>query len=161
MQDDLDSLIDRALAGYSAVEPLTGIEGRVIERARIERAARRRKRVWWMAALAAPGLAAMVFVVPMQRPAPPPAPVARIAAPVVVRSPAPKATEAKQRVRPRPVVRQLPKRDQFPTYTPLTREERMLLSLAASNPEAWPAPLAGEIEIKPIEIAPLQVDDAH
>ncbi len=151
MRDELDSLIDGALAEYSNVEPLAGLEERVL--ARVRRA--RPSRLWWW--LAVPVAAAVATVV-MLRPAP------EIAPPVVasVVPPAPPVM-APTRARPRVVKRarpaELPKRNVFPTITPLTAEERLLVELAQSHPDELKAPaLPEEIEIKPIEIAPLSVD---
>jgi hypothetical protein len=66
MQDDLDRLIDGALSGYSNVEPLAGLEDRVLNRVRVE-ASRRRRRIWILGVLAAPALVALVLAIPWRR----------------------------------------------------------------------------------------------
>jgi hypothetical protein len=150
MRDELDSLIDGALAEYSKVEPLAGLEERVLARVRRPRRSRR----WWW--LAVPVAAVVVLLL---RPAPEVAPpvvalVAPPAPPVVAPSP------ARHRVVRRARPAELPKRNVFPTITPLTAEERLLIHVASTHPEelASPATPAGEIEIKPIEIAPLDMN---
>ena len=55
-------------------------------------------------------------------------------------------------------VRAAAKRKLFPTPAPLSDEERMLVDLAASHPDALLIRPLEQIEIKPIQIAPLQID---
>ncbi len=161
MQDDLDKLIDRTLAGYSNAEPLAGLEDRILERVRIDRAARKRRRLWWMLALAVPEVAVILFAVWMQKPAPKIQPVAHVAPPPIVQ-PAPPVVTAKAvrqpRTAPRPPRVELPKQAVFPTPSPLTPEERMLVALAQSHPQALVMNPVEQIEIEPIEIAPLPLD---
>jgi hypothetical protein len=162
MEDDLDKLIDGALAGYSNVEPLAGLEGRVLGKVRVVEAARKRRRLW---ALAIPALAALVLIAFFVRKPQQPVPVAKVMAPpapVVLAPPAPPVVVAQT---PRQVVKvrkpapspELPKRPMFPTPSALTQDERLLLSLAESHPEALPGPLPADIDIKPIQIAPLDI----
>jgi hypothetical protein len=164
MQDDLDRLIDGALSGYSNVEPLAGLEDRVLNRVRAD-ASRRRRRIWILGVLAAPALVALVLAIPWRRtPAPmavtpPPRAEVQAAAPAIVAplpAPVPKVARLHKAERT-PARRVLPKRDVFPTPTPLTREERLLLQLAASCPDALVMRPMEQIEIKPIEIAPLNI----
>jgi hypothetical protein len=158
MRDELDRLIDGALADYSAAEPLAGLEQRVLDRVRDAQRSRRRR---WrgMLAVAAPAVAAILAVVVSRRPETPPiaalppspAPPAVAMAP----PPAPVGIATPRRIAPKP--RPLPKRDVFPTPSPLTREERLLVQLAESRPEILEFKPLESIEIKPIEIAPLQI----
>ena len=154
MRDELDNLIDGALSTYSAAEPLAGLEQRVLDRVRLAEARRRRWR--WGLVMAVPAVAAAVFVILAPRPKPEPPPVAAVAPPAIVLPTGPEPIAPK----PRRIVRkpELPKRNLFPTMSPLTREERLLVQLAQSNPELLLAKPVDEIEIKPIEIAPLQID---
>jgi hypothetical protein len=155
MRDELDSLIDEGLAAYGAVEPLAGLEERVLGRAR----ASRRSRWWWLVAPVAAAAGLSVWMVRPRTPEiePPVVALAKPPAPVVV-APSREAT--------RVVVRRarqhagLPKREMFPTVALLTPEERLLMRMAESHPEELTKPVvpSGEIEIKPIEIAPLSVD---
>lgn len=162
MQDDLDKLIDRALAGYSQAEPLAGLESRVLNRVRTAKTERRRL---WRWALPVPVLAAILIAALARKPEP--VPVARIAPPpVAVESPAlpppavPRPFAARTPARtPRPSVRAgLPKRKMFPTPSQLTKEERLLVELAQSHPYELTDRPVEAIEIEPIQIAPLQID---
>jgi hypothetical protein len=155
MPDELDKLIDGALSTYSTAEPLAGLEQRILNRAR----ARRARWPWLLAAVAV--AAAILIAVQVRKPestpfvalAPPPAPVV---APVM---PARPLTPSRDRKGAVPhVARTLPKRQVFPTETPLTHEERLLVQLAESHPQELVIRPADQIEIKPIEIAPLQID---
>jgi hypothetical protein len=148
MQDELDGWVDGALASYSSAEPLAGLEQRILSRVR------RPRRWWW--GLAIPAAAAIVAVVAIPRrqtldvpmPVPPPA-VAAVEA-----RPAPPPVQ-----RHRVIAAPLPKQASFPSASPLTAEERLLLQLARNHPEELLTPaVVDEIEIKPIEIAPLQSD---
>jgi hypothetical protein len=161
MHDELDRWIDGALSTYSSAEPLAGLEQRVLDRVGLAEAARRRR--WrWTLALAIPAVAAAMFVVLAPKPAPialvaveaPPAPVVLPPEPAPVRRKAPKPRRTASKPAP-------PKRNLFPTLSPLTDEERLLVQLARSSPELLLAKPADEIEIKPIEIAPLQIGGAQ
>jgi len=164
MQDDLDKLIDGALAGYSSAEPLAGLEDRVLGRVRAVEAARKRRRLW---AAAIPALAAIVLIAFFARKPQQPVPVSKatitpapaesaqtLPPPSTVR---PQAIRQAVKIRKPAPPRELPKRPMFPTPSPLTEEERLLMAFAESHPEALPAPLPSEIEIKPIQIAPLDI----
>ncbi len=161
MQDDLDKLIDSGLAEYSNAEPLSGLDGRILGRIRVEAAARRRRRIFWLLALAIPEVAVILFAVWMQKAAPKVVPVARVSPPPIVQAPPP-VIDAKAVTRPRTAPRprrmELPKQAVFPTPSPLTPQERMLVALAESHPRALEMKPVEQIEIEPIEIAPLQVD---
>jgi hypothetical protein len=151
MQDDLDRLIDSGLAAYSSAEPLAGLEQRVLQRVRTVR-----RRRWWGLILV-PAAAALVFaLMPAKRleiaVTPPPPPVVQ-----PIREPVQTAIVAKRASRRRSV-QSSPKREFFPTLTPLTTEERALVQLARATPQQLLPPPAKELEIKPIEIAPLIPD---
>jgi hypothetical protein len=151
MQDDLDRLIDDALAGYSSAEPLAGLEQRVLRRVRTVR-----RRHWWGLALIPAAAVLVLALLPARHVdvamAPPrivePQPIG--AATVMERLP-----QAPKRHRTAPPN---PKRESFPTVSPLTPEEQALVELARTTPEQLPPPPAQELEIKPIEIAPLVPD---
>jgi hypothetical protein len=148
-RDEFDSLLDAALANYANVEPPPGMDERIV--ARLRASDRRAGFGWWRwAAVAIPVLACLVAVFayrdrpPLEPPrvawTVPPAPV--LARPVAKRV---------RLARPAP----LPRREVFPTPTPLTSEERALLALVAQSPE-----LARELltptEPKPIE--PIKIE---
>lgn len=154
MRDDLDQLIDGALTQYANPEPLAGIEQRMIGRARA--AAYRRR--WWRWGAAIP-VAAALLVVLTQRPKPAPqTPAVAIIAPAPSLPPvtAPILRQAVSR-RPRTAVA-APKRATFPTASPITDQERLLLRLAQSHPEQLLVRPPDVLEVKPIEIAPLEID---
>jgi hypothetical protein len=98
------------------------------------------------------------------KPKPQPVPVAVVAPPpaavVLPTPPAPVPSHNVDRRRParKP---ELPKRNLFPTVSPLTGEERLLVQLARSNPTLFESRPAEHLEIKPIEIAPIQIDGAQ
>jgi hypothetical protein len=161
--DELDSLIDGALVSYSDAEPLAGMERRILNRIRATEAARRRMARWWRWAIAIPALASLVALAAVMRwgrvqpvpktetaraeAAPPPARIEPLAAPAG-RIPPPRA-------QPR---RLLPKQERFPTPSPLTPEERALIALAQTHPEALQFQTVERIEIPPIAIPPLRID---
>lgn len=166
MHDDLDKLIDGALSAYSNAEPLAGLEQRVLQKVRAAEAARKRRWWWAVLALAAPALAAIFFFAPARQPRitapvaiapPPPAPVPVAPAPPSVEPPRTAAVKPRRAAPARP----LPKKPMFPTRSPLTREERLLVAVAASHPQLLMARPPDEIAIKPIEIAPLNLDGNH
>jgi hypothetical protein len=156
MRDELDSLIDGGLAAYGNVEPLAGLEERVLGRVRAQQ--RSRRWCWVLVPVAAAAAMAVVMIRPRTVDiAPPVVALTKPPAPLIV---APSRTATRVVVREAPKRTTLPKREVFPTIALLTREERLLLRLAESHPEDLARPVVpqGEIEIKPIEIAPLTID---
>src|ERR1700683_575997 len=85
--DELDSILESALASYSLGEPRAGLPVRVMARVHSENGASRRR--WWVLAVAAAALACATVVMVTQRPRPAEGPVARPAesvAPAVVKN---------------------------------------------------------------------------
>lgn len=165
-RDELDRLIDGALASYSDAEPLAGLEARVVRRARVARA-RRRIFGWGLGIGVAASIAVLVVSWREQRPIEKPVEVAR-----VTRAEEPTPTiRPMVRVRPAKRVRRpkaLPKLEQFPAPTPLTAEERGLVALVRRDPNEAQQIFADfqkradePIEIQPIEIAPLRTAGAQ
>jgi hypothetical protein len=140
----LDEMLDAALAEYGAVEPLRGLEERVLGRLRGAEA----RRPWWIwgavaTAVVAVAIAALLLERPAQRSAPPvvekqPAVTAPQAAqptapvapqPTVARAPVRHAAGDAQLARAPQLgisIPALPKRDVFPTPGPPTSEELLL-----------------------------------
>lgn len=152
MRDDarngLDQRLDAALAGYASVEPPPGMEQRILGRVRASE--ERRRFVWWRWAAAIPALAcAIALFVYRDAPTVEPPRVALVTPPAPVLSP----PVAKRASRPRPVP--LPKREVFPTPTPLSPGERALLVLVAQSPEKA-LELLTPVEPKPIE--PIKIE---
>lgn len=145
--------MDDALSGYSAAEPVAGLEERVLNRIRIAEASRRRS--WFVRwAFAFPVLASLLVAAVVLRTTPAeqrldlaPPPIA--SAPPVVR-PVPVSKRERHWSAPRPPA--------------ATEQERALLTLATCEPEALQA-LADlqkksneTLEIQAIQIAPLESD---
>lgn len=173
--DELDRMIDGALASYSGAEPLAGLEERVLNRVRVAEAERPRLRLWrWV--LVGSVLAALVVVAIVLRtqrnPAPKTNDIARVEtlAPLV-------QTPAREAPRVAPTRRgvgkvfqpkRLPKLEQFPAPAPLTAEERALLAFVERSPKDAQQAFADlqkrtneRIEIEAIQIPPLQIDGAQ
>jgi hypothetical protein len=151
MQDELDRWIDGALATYSSAEPLAGLEERILHRVR------RPRRWWWGLAIPAAAAIALAVAIPRRQTLDLPLPVPPPAVAVVEARPAPPPVQ-----RHRAIAAALPKLASFPSASPLTAEERLLLQFARSHAEELVnRPPADEIEIKPIEIAPLQSDGSE
>ena len=174
--DELDRMIDGALASYSGVEPLAGLEERVLNRVRVAETERPRLRLWrWI--LAGSVLAALLVVAIVLRtqrnPAPKTNEIARVEAHVPL-APAP-AREA-PRVAPTrlrmiakaPQPERLPKLEQFPAPAPLTAEERALVAFVGRDPKQAQQVFSDlqkhsnePIEVGAIQIPPLHQDGAE
>jgi hypothetical protein len=140
----LDEMLDAALAEYGAVEPLRGLEERVLGRLR---GAETRRRWWIWGAVATAAVAVTIGAVLLGRPAERSAPAVVEKQPAVT---APKPAQPSAPVAPQPTVARaparhaavaaqmarapqfgvstpaLPKRDVFPTPGPPTSEELLL-----------------------------------
>ena len=176
-RDQLDNMLDDALAVYSAAEPLAGLEGRMLHRARAAETPRRRPAGWVFAFVAA---AALVLVAIGMRgprnPAPKTEAVARVEIPAPVRRTAaadsPRVTpkHRRRRIAARPLASPelLPKQEQFPAPAPLTAEERVLRTFVERQPVEAQQVFAQlqkrsnePIQIEPIQIAPLLTNGAQ
>jgi hypothetical protein len=154
-QDELDRVLDKALAKYAAAEPRTGLEERVLAAVRAERA-RVPDRAWWrwsvMAALAAMVIVAVTLAWKSDRPPHPVVANHLATATPAAKAPATqagskgKANPAHLRERgairaaaPRPrsgvMMAGNPKLDQFPSPRPLSEQEKLLQAYIAQYPE--------------------------
>jgi hypothetical protein len=150
--DELDKLLDEALASYSSEEPRPGLEQRVLHHVRAAGPPRRVS--WWRWAIAIPMFAAlMLLAVTHLLKAPAIAQRAKlqpaVAAPSLASTRQPARTAAasgKPRSAPtrraHPIVatavavrRELPKGGVFPLPAPLSPEERALLDLVTRFPD--------------------------
>jgi hypothetical protein len=181
MNDEFDNILDDAMAEYRDAEPLAGVEGRVLRRL-AERT--KRRRAWWGWSLAA-GLAMALLAVAswFELRDPPYQPLPRYQASTEQASPSPHTDgnragfwnarppgypegfppgtlEQPRRASSRPASpggAHRGRRSQFPAPVPLTSEERALLALAHTDPEALRT-LPGhdqDLAIVPIAIQPL------
>jgi hypothetical protein len=157
-RDELDRLLDSALASYSDAEPLAGIEERVLRR--VARS-KRRPWLWWLAGAVPAAACLLVLLTNREAIAPPQLPVAPRAVETAQTRPEPAVVKAPPK--PRPVQRrpQVARQDQFPIAMPLTAQERGLLELAAVAPEALLVKPAVAIEIEPIQIKPLDLSGTN
>lgn len=161
--NEIDRAIDAALEQYAAVEPLDGLERRVLNRVS-EAIVSRRMGTWFGFALAVAAASLLVMIGVLRHPVPSPKKVAHVTA---ATAPAAEVREA-----PVPVVRRhphfprrLPIARQFPVPTPLSSEERALLAFVEHHPAeaekvlAEPRrPVSEPLNIDPIEIKPLPSD---
>ena len=156
-QDELDRLLDVALAKYAVAEPRVGLEERVLANLRAEQA-RVSDHAWWrwsaIAAVAAVVVVVLALSVRSVKPSHPVAadhPSTPTQAP---KDPGTKIVSNRHRSRPRlaPLLSTAPtqavrfspaevasarppKLDQFPSPQPLSEQEKLLRNYVAENPE--------------------------
>jgi hypothetical protein len=155
-QDDLDRLLDTALAGYSCEEPRPGLEQRVL--AHIQ-AVDTPRRFGWRWAVLIPAFASVLLIATVYRRGPHQAiPGGKI---VAVQAPAVEVRPAARPVASPPITARrtvtFPKRSVFPLPSPLSPEERALVDLAARFPDQAREVLADKRGIEPIEIPEIQI----
>ncbi|MGC2662321.1 MAG: hypothetical protein WA324_30525 [Bryobacteraceae bacterium] len=170
--DPMDALLDSALSSYSNAEPLNGLEDRILNRA--SRTQPRPNFGHGTKSLLAVGaslalLCLIIFTFEHRKSEPTSRP-ALTASHVDVHSPAqissvqPLPSPSRRRLdrhHPR-LIQRLPKREQFPTPEPLTRDERALLSFVQQDPKEAVAAFSAmqrqtdtPLEIQPLKIEPL------
>lgn len=170
--DQLDSLIDRAISTYCEASARAGLEERVLNRIRTTDTAHRRfTGARWALALS---MLMLVFVVMALRllhsfgPKTLPVATSQLTSQPRFReiSPeAPKILVSTRSTHPRRRRESLPKQEQFPAPTPLSSEERLLLAFVKRDPVTT-VRMFGElqkrasepIEIEAVEIKPLVSD---
>jgi len=157
MDDErLERILDAGIAGYGVTEPLAGMEGRIL--ARVAERPRRRMSGWWLAM--AGGLAGMAVVVltATHKSEGQLAPVQKVAEvrPVTMAVTAMPARDGRRHVPRR--VKGLAKLRTFPTPTPLTQEERLLVAMVRQDPDRTAEAFESlRKRSEPIEIAPLMI----
>lgn len=171
-KDELDRVIDRALAGYSDAEPVAGLEQRVLSRVRRAEGARRRVLGWALAFASVAAAALVVAVIVVRTTRHSDSKTYSVVVPAATR-PAPPIEQPRvapeHRTKPRALrPRRLPKQQQFPAPSPLTVEERALLAFVGHDAAEAQQVFAGlrkrsdePIEIPAIKIPPLQIDGAQ
>ncbi|HZD48600.1 MAG TPA: hypothetical protein VE178_07625 [Silvibacterium sp.] len=171
-RDDLDLLLDAALATYVDVEAEPGLTHRVLAAAR-HLQPRRSSLRWLPLAISALAAALLVSIYLVRRAGAPsnPAPlVAKVPATTFSTSlksnslsPAHRAREHAARAVSRPAEPQLPRLEVFPTPTALSSEERALLTAAHGNPERVPGQLTQSAtgldrqSVEPLHIATIEI----
>jgi hypothetical protein len=151
MKDELDQLLDEALASYSLEEPRAGLSARVMARIRTERAPSGGG--WWLLAVAAAAIVCIAIALSVRTQSVPvrPTTVAVVTHPEIH----PPVVAARRKP-----AKRLPRRDKFPSPAPLTEEERSLISFAQLAPEVARqlAEPAKPLEVQPITIQPIEID---
>ena len=177
--DEFDRILDDALIEYRDAEPLAGMEVRVVQRVRLQ--AQRRRKLWrqWSALAAAAAVLAIAAGIGLtdrlHHQAVPTPPIVQKQNPAVEPQPQPQSSGTLARnhkTLPQPAhaprsqmsgpaqlasTEYTPKRERFPLLAPLQPEERVLLALAKTHPEALldQADPDKELAIAPIDIKPL------
>ena len=178
--DEFDEILSNALSEYREAEPLAGLEDRVLRR--VQQQSERRKLGWrwsFAAGLAMALLAVAAWIELSHSPYRPrieqtmvrqvtPAPdtAGSFADPEKRKPPYPatspgdvlgRSGRGKAPAKTAYAVTRRPMRNRFPVPAPLTSEERALLALARTNPEALQTLPRndGELAIVPITIQPL------
>jgi hypothetical protein len=158
--DELDAILDQALASYAMQEPRAGLPGRVM--ARVQADGPVPQRLWWLLGFAAVGLTCLGIAMTMWRGETRRQPVSVMPPPmestrnlVVPRHP--EVVRPMTRVHAR---KHLPRRNSFPSPSPLTPEERALIVFVQQAPEAARhlAQPDKPVEIQAINIRPLHID---
>jgi hypothetical protein len=157
--EERDELLREALAGYSAPEPPVGMEQRVLHRiATSRRDWAWRRPAWAFAVLAVAAALVVMFRPPREQALTPP--VTQVLTPVAP----PAMVEASGLVADETAVKRHPatRPREFPSRTPLTKEERALLALLSHAPNQAaeilvPTEPTGitQLAIADIEILPL------
>lgn len=167
---DLDALLNEALSSYTAAEPDPSLRARIMAHA--AEAAPSHKRLWLFAPAAACAAALVIaFFLRPSTDAPRPEHSTPASAASAPQSPAPMTALSPQAIHAHPALaahrtrrseRPAPMRaDSFPSPTPLTAQESILLQFATEHPDqarqALAAPASRPIENAPLAIASIQI----
>jgi hypothetical protein len=155
---ELDRILEEGLSSYPDAEPLAGIEDRILARIHAAQTPRR-SRVMVALALAASTVGLVIFLLPTRQPLP-----SNADRPAPAVSPAPVRPSRSAQVSKRIPARRfgaaaLRKRRVFPTPSPVTSQEHLLLLLAAKGPDEADQAFASlrRAQNEPLEIAPLVI----
>jgi len=146
--DELDRILDEALASYARAEPRAGLPQRVMARVRSD--AKPSWRRWLLLPVGAALVLSAIAVEMWPGENPPPPPLARLD---VIKVPRVESGAAV-------IVKRAPRREPSPRPPTLTSEERALLAFARVAPEAALQLTEPDkpVEIEPIDIRPLKID---
>jgi hypothetical protein len=166
---DLDALIDEALSSYTTAEPDPSLRARIMMHAAEDGPTQKRL---WLFAPAAACAAALVIIFLLHPSTPAPHPELSPATPTAsAHAPhAPVRVVPQQSIHPHPALaahrtrrRERPaliRNDSFPSPTPLTAQESLLLKFAMEHPDQARQLLAAPPS-RPIENAPLAIASIH
>ncbi len=158
---ELEQMLRDGIATYPGGEPLAGLEDRILARVQLAGSRRRSLAGWWV--VSALGIAALsavsVYWWAEQRERPPVQVVSEVKMATLPAAPVRKETvNAFPRRAARHHQAALPKLPIFPTPSPLTPEERLLLAMVKRDPDAAAQTLDSlRRESAPLEIAPLVI----
>jgi hypothetical protein len=169
-KNELDRLLDQALASYVDQEPDPTLRTRIL--ARVAEAEPSPKRLWLLAPAAA--CAAAILIALLYHPASPaplPQPTATASTASAPESPVPVSSVPRQTTHTHPALAAhhsrrseqpaLLRDASFPSPTPLTAQENIVLKFAMEHPaqarQVLTAPAARPIENAPLSIAPIHI----
>jgi hypothetical protein len=166
---DLDAVLDEALSSYTAAAPDPSLRARIM--AHVAEAAPRPNRLWWLAPAAACAAALVIaFLLHPAAPTPRPEPSTATSAASAPESPAPRKVMPHQTMHPHAALAAhrtrrsepptLIRSASFPTPTPLTAQENILMKFATEHPDQARSVLAAAAT-KPIENATLDIAPIH
>lgn len=170
--DELERMLERGIASYSETEPLAGMEERIIARIGVTKMPRRTVmsgRVTWALALAMMAVAGLMLI-RTRRSEPRPMAVAAVSRPSHFEPAQVQVRISETARQPHSAragrVRALPKGPVFPTPSPLTTEERLMMALVSKNPDEAAQAFASlerrkdePIAADPIVISPIPTSD--
>jgi len=161
--DELERVLQDGISRYADGEPLAGLEQRIISRVRMTESSRRSIAEWW--AVLAVGVAALVvgaFVyLGIEHTESRPLSIAAVRK-AAIPGLTPRRTAAIRVFKPRGHSHRraaLPKQPEFPTPSPLTSEERLLVAMVKQDPERTARAFDSlrKRASEPLEIAPLVI----
>jgi hypothetical protein len=166
---DLDALVDEALSSYTTAEPDPSLRARIMMHAAED--APSQKRLWLFAPAAACAAAlVIIFLLHPSTPAPHPEPSPATSTASAHAPHAPVRAVPQQAIHPHPALaaQRTRRRERaalirnvsFPSPTPLTPQESLLLKFAMEHPNQARQVLAAPAS-RPIENAPLAIASIH
>jgi hypothetical protein len=167
-QDELERILEKSIASYVEAEPLAGMEERVITRIGMTETPRRSVNSWHaVLALCLAGMVIAGFVlVRTKQSKPRPMATVAVSRPPHFEQAQTPVFEPRRRLHAARVrrVSTLPKGRVFPTPSPLTKEERLMVALVVKNPDETAQAFDGlrrrtdePIAVAPIVIAPISL----
>ena len=164
----VEELLEASLKRYRSEAPRAGLENRILVNARAStRAADSRQWVWALAASAAVLIVAVVILRLTSRPAPRTATVSPAVQAVAPKADTPKVVAVAPPVsraprkpvqRPQTTTARLRRPEQFPTPSPLSEVERLMLAYLAQTPKSeLSTPTVRDAKMEPLEIPEIKI----